>query len=373
MTSTGEFNPELLVIARGACGITQADLAKKMEVNQAKVSRWEDGISTPSQEEVEIISDVLQFPSRYFYQPDAPVGPELSFMFHRKRRRITVKELNQLHCKVNIIRMGISRLLRPLEDFPVQIKSMDIDEFGSAQEVAQMVKAAWQIPLNSPIRNFIGLLESKGVIIFRMSFRTDKVDAIHMWPTGMPPLIFLNENCPADRERFSLAHEVGHMILHKFPTPNMEEEADDFAREFLLPEEGLKLDVDSSLTLAEAYRLKHKWKASAQAIIFQSRNIEAISQSKYQSLYKYLSKLGHRKSEAHPICHENPTTINRLVQLHSNDLKYSISELADTVFLNVDRFRRYYAMEEPQSSHLRIVSDESEWENTDIRCRKKAR
>lgn len=356
--SNEQFNPELLVIARGACGLTQTQLAIDIDVRQGRISRWEDGISVPSEDEVLRIADRLSFPSKFFYQSDTAIGAEVSFMYHRKRRRTKISVLNQLHCRVNILRIGIARLLRSIEEFPVRIDSIDVDEYGSAEEVARTARAAWQLPAASPIRNLVGLMEKLGTIVVRIPFNTDQVDAVHVWPWDMPPLVFLNDSCPADRERFSLAHELGHMVMHRIPTPHMEEEADSFARELLLPEAGLRVDIPKSLTLKDALRLKPKWGASGQAIIYQSHQIGAITKRKYESLYKYLSKLGYRKREPNPIEREEPTTLRRLIDLHRQDLGYSVDELAESVFLTTDRFKRYYSPNEATKPHkLRVVGD----------------
>ncbi|WP_410672237.1 ImmA/IrrE family metallo-endopeptidase [Amycolatopsis sp. cmx-4-68] len=60
------------------------------------------------------------------------------------------------------------------------------------------------------------------------------------WPTGQQPLILLNRGRLPDRERFTLAHEVGHLLMHELPADDQEKEADRFAGEFLAPAEELE-------------------------------------------------------------------------------------------------------------------------------------
>ena len=78
-------------------------------------------------------------------------------------------------------------------------------------------------------------LENSGGVVFMVSLDSDKFDALSVWASEMPPLIFANENFPGDRLRFSLAHELGHLLMHTNPSPKQEEEADRFASEFLMP------------------------------------------------------------------------------------------------------------------------------------------
>ena len=60
---------------------------------------------------------------------------------------------------------------------------------------------------------------------------------------GMPVLFFVNVDSPADRVRYTLAHELGHMVLHTTDLKDdaaMEDEADEFAGAFLLPAEEIR-------------------------------------------------------------------------------------------------------------------------------------
>src|SRR5437870_1642062 len=80
-----------------------------------------------------------------------------------------------------------------------------------------------------PIHNMIRTVESAGALVYRVDFATRLLDAVSHWSPGMPPLFFLNDDAPPDRLRFSLAHELGHVVMHSVPTDNMEKEADRFA------------------------------------------------------------------------------------------------------------------------------------------------
>lgn len=340
-TPDGVFNPDMLEMARASRGKKQRDIAVELGVNQGRVSRWEDGLSTPTDQEIDRLAETLGVSRRFFFQPEKMVGAEMSFVYHRKRRRATQSALSELHGIVNVMRIGISRLLRSVDDYPVRIEHMDIEEYDNdPEQVAKLVRAAWQIP-QGPIRDLIGLVEEMGAIVVRIPFPTDLIDALFLWPWGLPPLIFVNRSCPADRERFSIAHEVGHMVMHRIPTLDMEKEADRFGRELLLPADALAPDVHD-LTLREAIRLKQKWRASAQAIIYQAHQVGAISNSKYQGLYKYISKLGYRKNEPGPIEREQPTTLNRLIDLHRTTLKMSLAQISELVFLTEERFSELY-------------------------------
>lgn len=106
----------------------------------------------------------------------------------------------------------------------------------------------------------------------------------------MPPLVVLNSTQPADRMRFTLGHELGHIVMHKFPTPDMENEADQFTSNFLLPTEDVKpyfagRKVDLPLLAA----LKPEWRVSMASLVFAAKRAGAINEGQAQYLWKQFS------------------------------------------------------------------------------------
>ena len=99
-----------------------------------------------------------------------------------------------------------------------------------------------------PIANMAGLIEENGGIIIPCDFERDLIDAMSQRIDGMPVLFFVNMNSPADRVRHTLAHELGHMVLHTINLKDdeeMEDEADHFAGAFLLPADEIKVHLET--------------------------------------------------------------------------------------------------------------------------------
>ena len=99
----------------------------------------------------------------------------------------------------------------------------------------------WLVP-DGPISNLTASCERAGIIVVWCDFDAP-IDEITMRVRDLPPCIFLNGGATADRMRFSLAHELGHIIMHRIPTDEMEDEANRFAGEFLVPEKLLTNQV----------------------------------------------------------------------------------------------------------------------------------
>ncbi len=127
------------------------------------------------------------------------------------------------------------------------------------------------------------------------SFDTDQLDAISQYVPGskLPPLFYLNADTPADRLRFTLAHELGHIVMHHQQTneANVEEEADRFAAEFLMPEQEIGTSL-YALNIPKLTRLKGYWKVSMGAILRRARDIGKITDRQYRNLWEQMSRLG---------------------------------------------------------------------------------
>ena len=102
-------------------------------------------------------------------------------------------------------------------------------------------------------------------------------------------------------ERWTLAHEIGHIVMHSFPTgDNLEEEANTFASEFLMPAAEIAGDL-SNMTLPKAAALKSQWKTSMQSNIYRGHQLGKINDKQYESLFRKMSYKGYRTCEPGPI------------------------------------------------------------------------
>jgi Zn-dependent peptidase ImmA (M78 family) len=184
-----------------------------------------------------------------------------------------------------------------------------------------------------------------------MDLDTPKIDAVSQRADGLPPIFFLDRSKPADRCRYTLAHELGHIVMHRTPNTNAEEEADRFAAEFLMPGAEIRADL-RNLTIARAAALKLRWRASMQAIIRRAKDTGAISVSSYQSLCVRISQLGYRKNEPNPIEPEAPKMLRRIMDLYMADRKYTVAELSAAMLCDEQEFRRTFLATDSQQLRL---------------------
>ena len=134
------------------------------------------------------------------------------------------------------------------------------------------------------------------------------------------PVIVLSAGKPGDRLRFSVAHELGHILLHKGllgDYATMEHEANRFGGELLLPEQSMHELLSSSFNLTQAARLKLTWGVSIQLLVKRAFDLGIITKRRYSYLFQQITSLGWKKREPAnlDIQVEKPRTFKKMVEL----------------------------------------------------------
>ena len=327
------FNHMLLLLARQYRERSQSEVARAAGLNQGHYSRIENGLlpEGPSDENAARIADALSFPVSFFYQSEKAVGMPLSVHpFHRKKQSVGERVLKRVHAELNFRLIHLRRFLEAIDTKQVlPLPLMDVYEGGGPREIARKVRAAWMIP-PGPVDDLTLLAERAGIVVVACEFGA-AIDGITMTVPGMPPCVFLDRTTPADRARASLAHEIGHVIMHRVPTDTMEEEAYTFAAELLLPEKELRREfIGGSVNLEKLARLKAKWRVSMQFILYQAGQLGCLKPHQVQYLWKRISSLGWKTREPADteFAPEAPKLFPRILKLHSDDLGYEMSDFA---------------------------------------------
>lgn len=348
------FNPEMVVLARESEGVTQSELARMVSMAQGSVSKIEGGLLGVTEEQLNNIAEALDVPTSFFFQPDPVYGYGSSCYYHRKRQNIPVSDLRRVLAQINILRIQLTRLLKGVDlETENKFYRFDIGEYGTPEKIARLVRGTWNIP-PGPVQNLVGAIEDAGGIVFRCSFETKKVDAISQWLPGLPPLFFVNSDIPGDRCRFTLAHELGHLIMHQIPTPDIETEANRFAAEFLMPEKDIGPHL-RQLSLQKLAGMKPYWKVAMSAILKRAFDLGKISPFMYRKLNTQINKYDLRINEPVHIPIEEPEVIKDIIDAYRTDHGYSFVELLDLLRSTERKYRRFYLDGETPPSRLQLV------------------
>lgn len=355
--TTAPINPDCVKVARQARGMSQVQLAEQAGVSQGLISRMENGLFDATEETLAKVAGALRFPASFFRVTDRFFGLPMSVQY-RKRASVGQRAVEQLEAEINLRLMHLRRLLAAVDHAPeLSLPRLDVDEYnGDAEAVANMVRRIWQLP-SGPIRNLVEVVERAGCIVFLCDFQAIGVDGLTLQPPGLPTCIFLNASLPGDRQRFTLAHELAHAVMHRLPSPNMEDEADRFASALLMPERDIAPHLAGGLTIQRLAALKPVWRASMQSLLMRAKSIGAISASQSTSLWRQISKLGYRTREPAElaVAPETPHVLSDILQVHLQELGYSLAELAASLHMLEDDLAAMHRLQVVSRPTLRIV------------------
>jgi Zn-dependent peptidase ImmA (M78 family)/transcriptional regulator with XRE-family HTH domain len=336
------FNPEMLRLAREARELTQAELAQKSGITQAFISKLEHGLNTqPGEEALERISQALSFPQSFLFQQERVLG--LPHFHFRKRAKLGAKPLARIGAMINIRRQHIVKLLRSYDaNVAKPIPQIDLDETGlTPEKVADRLRAYWMVP-RGPIKSVTEIIEEAGGIVILARFGTNLLDGLSFRVEGMPPVFFMNKDVPGDRFRFSLAHELGHMVMHSVPDDDekMEQEAHRFAAAFLMPAAEIKPYLVNA-KLADLGRVKAYWKVSIKSLIKKTFDLKLITDYQYKSMSIQYNKVFKGEEPVH-IELERPWMMKEIVRYHRDNLGYTVDDLAELLSLHPPDVERAY-------------------------------
>lgn len=354
------LNGAMLLLARKRRRKTQTELASETGIAQAAISRIENGAREAlSDDEVNAIAKALQFPVKFFYEQDRYFRKPISVhgAAFRKKASVSVRDQEATVSLANQYVIHVQKLLEAVDlepQFPLlQFEVIGEQGFGAehaqavdnAAEAARHVRASWGLD-DGPLHNLVRYIEATGVFVLFGDFGGADIDGLTLRPEGMRPVIILNSSRPADRQRFSLAHEYGHVVLHAFPYDAMEQEAHEFAAELLMPAKGIARDLRQKLAIPRLGQLKLKWHVAMSALIYRAKTLGAVSDYQATNLYKKMSMYGYRIVEPaeFDIPHEKPSLASQLIELHLETLGYSTAELADALLTNKDEFLLMHGM-----------------------------
>ncbi|WP_029557747.1 XRE family transcriptional regulator [Xanthobacter sp. 91] len=360
---TSVFNSDMLLLARQYRGKSQAEVAQDAGLDQGHYSRIERGLlnSLPSTATIEAVATALRFPVSFFTQNDELSGLPLSVhdVAWRKKASVNATDLKRLHAELNLRVMNLRRLLSAIDLAPeLPLPRLDADEMGGADKVALFIRKAWMVQ-DGPIKNLTALCERAGILVILADF-AEHVDGVTMRLRDVPPVIFLNKNAPADRMRHSLAHELGHLIMHSIPSDEMEDEADSFAGELLAPSAQLRGDfIGGRVTLERLVQLKRYWRVSVASLLYRGGRAGFLSKNQTDYLWRQLSARGWRKREPEETQFPAETTrlFDHIVTLHQDQFGYTSSDFGALLHLDERDVQLLYGIE-PSSRpprQLRVV------------------
>lgn len=341
-----QVNSGLLRVARQRQGLPQGIAAARLGVPQVTLSRYENGASLPTMEFVARASVLYELPVSFFYQPDQVIGAPVSVHpMWRKKQDVTAREMDAIVAEINLRVIHIRRMLDAVEYTPqATIPRLDPEEYGNdVEHIAAIVRAHWLLPAG-PVENLTAAVEKAGAVVIHSALGGSAVSGVTMTVPGLLPIIVLNSEQPSDRMRFTLAHEIGHLVMHRFPNPDMERQANDFASALLMPATEIKLALSGRLDLRRLAALKPEWRVSMQALLYRAQSLRLIEKAQASWLWRQFSATRMKLREPPELDFEpeRPGVLARMIRLHLDTFGYTVAELAKLFHLHEGQVGRYY-------------------------------
>ena len=199
---------------------------------------------------------------------------------------------------------------------PVHIPEVSADD---PRKAAQVTRNAFGLSPDTPLTSIINRLERNGVFVFAVPDEIDEHDAYSLWADTEPrkPVIVVSAGKPGDRLRWNVAHELGHLVMHRKidgTHSEREHEADLFASELLLPSVAMRVELQPPLTLTKFAELKSKWGVSIQALVNCAWQLDIVSDRQRKYFFTQLSTMGWRKDEPVAIPLERPRLLRKMAE-----------------------------------------------------------
>ena len=329
------FVIEKLILARKLRGKSKKDLAENLNIAQKTLSEWETGKATPKYESFQQVADYLNFPMEFFYTDEN---------FRMQTKNISFRALSRLTASDRdkaIANLNMASLINNWIDNHFNLPEINIPNLPDCDptEAAKIIRKEWGI--EECINNTIHLLEQHGIRVYSLIENCDDYDALSKWFEEIP-FILLKPTKTSERSRFDAMHELGHLVLHKNKInrdKSIEDEANQFASEMLMPEDSVKKYIPDIPSLANFIQYKKLWKVSLQALMYRYHKLGLISDWVYRSLYLQSKKWGYDKKEPDPIERETSAVFKNIFRFLKED-NITLQNISNEIYIPEEDLNR---------------------------------
>lgn len=301
MLESNVFEGERLRLARVAQGLTLDELGGRVGATRQYLNQLEQSTKLPSEQMAAALAAAVGVTPRFFDLPSkGNVRPEQCHF--RKQRTTPMSVVSQVIARGTLLDTFIGLLDRELNLPSVSFPDIPIKTVAEIEAAAEETRCVWKLG-SGPISSMMRVVENAGAVVSFFSGVSERVDALSI--DRPRPMIIRSEAKPAAvRLRFDLAHECGHLVMHKGVETGdkaTEDQANRFASAFLLPRSSFIHEFPRGRVLNwhSIFSMKLRWKVSAAAIIRRAYDLNVISADQYRTGYIHLSKTGQKKIERH--------------------------------------------------------------------------
>ena len=321
------------------------EVGNQLNISAVAVSKYEKGEIIPNSKKLIEFANIYKVKSIDLLK--SYNVPQMKFNSFRKRKRLTGQNLKVLE---EIIQNEVAKYLEVIELHSVEnnnikFKKYDCAYLEDAEKAANKFRNDIKISNIQPISDLISILENLGIIIIQIknfNNRFNDFDGLSELVNGIPIIVLLDNIYDGARQRFTIAHELGHLILNIEENKNLDEEklCNRFASSLLMPKESIINEFGKERRTISFYELKafkNEYKVSYSAIIYRLKDLNIISDYLYRDINIFLNKnIG--KKDPEPILPETSYQFKKIVhKLEINNI-ISIQKACELLGVNTDDY-----------------------------------
>ncbi|MCX6647753.1 MAG: ImmA/IrrE family metallo-endopeptidase [bacterium] len=336
---------------RLAKGMSQPVLAEAAGISLPAVKNLEGAKSVPRVRTVEAIAHALGVPLRDLFLPV------------RKLQTVRFRSAKKMQNRENILADAARWLdeynyLEGLLDDKLEYRLGNIQSSRTDKgiiKVAKKCRAELGLDKNEPIYDICGLLESGGIKVYPVKSSSDGFFGLSISAHDGGPAVVVNtwERIQIERQVFSAAHELGHLVLHKdaFDVERIDENEDEekqahlFASHFLMADEAFVKEWNEAAGLHwidRVIKVKRIFRVSYGTVLFRLIDHRVADESIWLKFkYDFKQKFGisiSNKTEPMPLQHGDffEDRFSRLIRQALEEEKISLSRGAELLRITIE-------------------------------------
>lgn len=292
---------EQLRLARLAHGYSLEQVGDLIGATRQFIHQLETDAKSPSDDTVAALSDVLGVSADFLRRPfRSTVRPEQCHFRSLTNRPAAVT--SQILARGTILDRFVDAIESRLDLPSVSFPDIPVRTVQDIEMAAESARLHWGLGLNGPITSMMRVAENAGAVVTYFGDLSERVDAFSM-DRKRPIIVRSSTKESLFRQRFDLAHECGHLVMHQgMQTGDRETEtqAHRFAGAFLFPREAVLREFPraSRIDWNRLLQLKRRWRISLGAMIRRAYDLRMLTAVQYRTANIHLAKTGQKKVES---------------------------------------------------------------------------
>ena len=310
--------------------MSQAELARRLNVARMTVSHYENGERTPDYDTMQRLAVVLEVPLAALSVTYGAI-PQIEHGAFRAQKSMTRDEQEYILTCADRYLSRLFQVVSFLGDAALTAAPiLQRVAVQTPEQAAAHLRTLLGLPMTGPVGNITDMLENKGFIVCPVDVPESKFSGNSGYANGRP-YITVNTTMPAERQRFTLIHELAHLVFVFEEGQDEEKLVDQIAGAFLLPAEDILRELGPRRTsiISDLRLVQREYGIAMQTVAIRARQTGIISQDVYTQTQKWFSAKGYRKNEQSGLIPEDNHLLEQLTIRAVAEDEISVAKAAE--------------------------------------------